>query len=80
MTMIRTTVAVFGVLGLLTGGALAAPAPNDVGVTGMGGGVYYNPYLNTHQAHPAATNQRSEIGTTGEGGGVYQAPMTAMRG
>jgi hypothetical protein len=72
--MIRTTIAAFGVLGLLAGAALAAPAPNDVGVTGMGGGVYYNPYLAKHQAQPAGNSQRSEIGTTAEGGGVYQNP------
>jgi hypothetical protein len=78
--MIKTTVAAFGILGLLAGAALAAPAPNAVGVTGMGGGVYYNPYLATQQAQPAASNQRSEIGVTGEGGSVYQNPAYARQG
>lgn len=78
--MIKTIVAATGMLGLLTGIALAAPAPNDVGVTGMGGGVYYNPYLAKQQARPAASNQRSEIGTTGEGGGIYQLPGNVRRG
>ncbi len=77
-TMIRTTGVALGMLGLLAGAAFAAPAPNDVGVTQMGGGVYYNPYLQTHQAPPAGnqhsetTNQHSEIGVTSEGGGVYR--------
>jgi hypothetical protein len=78
--MIKTTVAAFGILGLLAGAALAAPAPNAVGVTGMGGGVYYDPYLPTHQAQPAASNQHSEIGVTGEGGGVYPNPAYARHG
>ncbi len=73
--MIKTTVAALGILGLVAGTALAAHAPNDVGVTGMGGGVYYNPSLARHQAQPAAGNQRSEAGTTFEGGGVYQSPV-----
>ena len=70
--MIRTTLAVFGVLGLLAGTAVAAPAPNDVGMTGMGGGVYYNPSLANHQAQPASANPHRVVGTTGEGGGVYR--------
>ena len=78
--MVNTTVAAFGILGLLAGAALAAPAPNAVGVTGMGGGVYYNPYLATQRAQPAASNQRSEIGVTGEGGSVYQNPAYARQG
>jgi hypothetical protein len=78
--MIKTTIAAIGVLGLLSGVALAAPAPNDVGVTGMGGGVYYNPYLTKQQAQPAASNQRSEVGTTGEGGGIFQIPGNGRQG
>ena len=78
--MIRTTVAALGMFGLLAGAALASPAPNDVGVTGMGGGVYYNPYLTTHQSQPAGSSQHSEIGVTSEGGGVYKNPSNSMRG
>jgi len=78
--MIKTTIAAIGMFGLLSGAALAAPAPNDVGVTGMGGGVYYNPYLASQQAQPAVSNQRSEVGTTGEGGGIYQNPGYARQG
>jgi len=78
--MIKTTIAAIGMIGLLSGVALAAPAPNDVGVTGMGGSAYYNPYLAKQQTQPATRNQRSEIGYTGEGGGVYQTPANARQG
>jgi hypothetical protein len=78
--MIKTTIAAIGMLGLVSGVALAAPAPNEVGVTGMGGGVYYNPYLAKQQARPAASNQRTEVGTTGEGGGIYENPSYARQG
>jgi hypothetical protein len=74
MTMLKTTMAAFGILGLLAGAALAAPAPNAVGMTGMGGGAYYNPYLGQPQAHQGTSNQHSEVGVTTEGGGVYRKP------
>ena len=80
--MIKTTIAAIGMLGLLSGVALAAPAPapNDVGVTGMGGGVYYNPYLAKTPAPAAASNQPRLVGTTGEGGGIYQSPAYFRHG
>ncbi|HVC61607.1 MAG TPA: hypothetical protein VND19_14745 [Acetobacteraceae bacterium] len=78
--MIKTTLAALGILGLLAGAALAAHAPNDVGVTGMGGGVYYNPSLDQHQAQPAGGSQRSEVGVTGEGGGAYHNPDYSRNG
>jgi hypothetical protein len=77
--MTKTTLTAFGLLTLLAGTALAAPLPNEVGVTGMGGGVYFNPSVASQQAQPQA-QQRSEIGTTGEGGSVYQVPANALRG
>lgn len=78
--MIKTTIAAIGMLGLLAGVALAAPAPNDFGVTARGGGVYYNPYLAKPQLQPVARNQKGQIGTTGEGGGIYQDQACAPRG
>jgi hypothetical protein len=77
--MIRTTVATFGVLALLAGTALAAPPPNDVGMTGMGGGVYYNPGLGVQQARPASGIDGIVEGTADEGGGVYHLPANQHR-
>jgi hypothetical protein len=71
--MTRMTVAVLGGLALMMGAAFAAPAPNDVGTTGMGGGVYYNPFDSRTAWRPVNKDRDREIGTTGEGGGVYRS-------
>jgi hypothetical protein len=72
--MIRTITMALGILGLAAGTALAAHAPNAVGMTEMGGSVYYDPYLSKPQPHPSASNQHSDVGVTQEGGGVYRKP------
>jgi hypothetical protein len=77
--MIKTTMAAFGVLALLSSAAFAAP-PNDVGEAGRGGSAYYNPSPDNANMQPQSGNQRVEVGTTGEGGGVYTVPGYAQRG
>jgi hypothetical protein len=73
--MIRITFAAVGVLALLAGGAIAAPPPNDVGVTGMGGGVYFNPYKNGARPQSTINDRGQDTGTASEGGSVYHAPV-----
>ena len=75
MIMMKTTVATIGVLALLAGGAFAGPAPNDVGVTGMGGGVYYNPYKSGDSSQSVNHKQVSNTGTATESGGVHHATI-----
>jgi len=75
------TVAAFGAVVLMAGSALAADhAPNAAMGAGMGGGVYYNPYVARQQVQPQARNQQSEVGTTEEGGSVYRVPGAAREG
>ena len=72
--MMKTMLAAIGVIALLAGTALAAPLPNDVGVTGMGGGVYYNPFLQGDAPQSGNHAHGKDVGTAAEGGGVYRAP------
>ena len=72
--MMKTTLAAIGALALLAGTALAAPPPNAVGVTGMGGGVYYNPYLPGDAPQSVNHAHGKDLGTALEGGGVYPTP------
>jgi hypothetical protein len=78
--MTKTTVAALGVLALLAGSAVAGPAPNAIGATGMGGGVYYDPSLPDRQAQPAQIGHGGVIGTTEEGGAVYHSPTKPRQG
>jgi hypothetical protein len=72
--MMKTTLAAIGALALLAGTAFAAPPRNDVGVTGMGGGTYYNPYLQDDAPQSVNHAHGKDAGTASEGSGVHRAP------
>lgn len=71
--MLKATLTAVGGFALLPVAGCATPPPNAVGVTGMGGGVYYNPYRQT--LAPQSVNRESggTIGTALEGGGIYRS-------
>jgi hypothetical protein len=73
--MMKTTFAAIGVLTLLAGTAFAAPPPNDVGVTGMGGGVYYNPYLRGDAPQSVNHAAGKDVGNANKSGAVSHAPV-----
>jgi hypothetical protein len=66
--MMKTGFAALGVLAMMSGSAFAAPPPNDVGVTGMGGGVYFNPDKVGQRSQSDRANDR---GTAAKGGGDH---------
>ncbi len=70
--MTKTTLAALGGLILLAGTAIAAPLPNAVGTTGMGGGVYFNPAVHGQVAQRRNQDRTHVVGEAEEGGGVYR--------
>jgi len=78
--MTKMTVAALGVLALVSGTAFAAPAPNDIGTTGMGGAAYFNPSLGKTQLQPENGLAIQEVGATQGGAGVYLAPANGRHG
>lgn len=72
--MKKMAIAAFGGFALLAGAAFAAPAPNDVGITGMGGGTYFNPDSHALPNQPSWHPAERAVGTTDEGGGTYVVP------
>jgi len=75
--MRKTAITALGAFTMLASVAFAAPPPNDIGTTGMGGGVYYNPSLHGDRPQPANHVPGRVVGTTDEGGGVYRVPGPA---
>jgi len=75
--MMKTTIAAFGGLALLTATALASPAQNDIGAPGMGGGTYDNAAPSAQS--PGASGYH-EVGGSDEGEGVYRVPGAPVRG
>jgi len=75
--MMKTIAAAAAGFVLLAGVASAAPPPNDVGTTGMGGGVYYNPYK-AKGADQSVNQDRfgDRVGTAEEGGNLYNRPVS----
>jgi hypothetical protein len=71
--MVKMTVAALGGLVLLAGASFAAPPPNDVGVTGMGGSAYYNPYLHGSAEQPPTQAHGDQPGTVSEGQSVHDS-------
>jgi hypothetical protein len=74
--MLKTTVAALGGLVLMAGSAFAYPPPNDVGVTSMGGGAYYNPYV---ARGDTAGPVNGVHGATDENNGAYH-PVISRHG
>jgi hypothetical protein len=74
--MIRTAIIAITMFGLVAGAALAAPAPNEDGATGMGGGVYYNPWVAKDRARAAAAahNQQDRAAATTQSDGASPNP------
>jgi hypothetical protein len=75
--MTKTIAAVAAGFVLLAGVASATPPPNDVGTTGMGGGVYYNPYV-AKRAGQSVNQDRfgDRVGTAEEGGNLYNPSVS----
>jgi hypothetical protein len=78
--MMKTAIAMFGTLAMLTGAALASPPPNTATGVGEGGGVYYNPNVARQRAQQQSLNRQTEVGAAWEGGAAYHVPTNGQRG
>ena len=65
--MMKTALTAIGALALLTVCGCTTPPPNDVGITGMGGGVYYNPYVQDRSQQSVNREPAKATGTAAEG-------------